>query len=146
MIDVRKATLAGAVGVAVRGDVDIATAPLLQDALDDAVRASRGPFVLDLTGVEFLDSSGINVLLRVRALLGREERPAGAKAMNVVLRGEGGAVSLLVRESGGSVRDAWANCAQQPGAELRDAAGAIEKCGIRSAVERANTAGPGVCG
>jgi anti-anti-sigma factor len=30
--------------------------------------------VLDLGGVGFLDSSGINVLLRVRALLGREER------------------------------------------------------------------------
>jgi anti-sigma B factor antagonist len=75
VIDVRKAALAGAAGVAVRGDVDAATAPLLQDALDDAVRATTGTLVLDLTGVEFLDSSGINVLLRVRALLGREERP-----------------------------------------------------------------------
>jgi anti-sigma B factor antagonist len=74
VIDVRNAALAGAAGVAVRGDVDAATAPLLQDALDEAVRASSGTFVLDLTGVGFLDSSGINVLLRVRALLGREER------------------------------------------------------------------------
>ena len=43
-------------------------------ALDDAVRATTGTLVLDLTGLEFLDSSGINVLLRVRALLGREDR------------------------------------------------------------------------
>jgi anti-sigma B factor antagonist len=74
VIDVRKAALAGAAGVAVRGDVDVATAPLLQDALDEAVRATAGTLVLDLTGVEFLDSSGINVLLRIRALLGREDR------------------------------------------------------------------------
>jgi anti-anti-sigma factor len=74
VIDVRNAALAGAAGVAVRGEVDAATAPILQDALDDAVRATRGTLVLDLSGVGFLDSSGINVLLRVRALLGREER------------------------------------------------------------------------
>jgi purine-binding chemotaxis protein CheW len=36
--------------------------------------------------------------LDLRRLLGREERPAGMKAMNVVLRGEGGSVSLLVDE------------------------------------------------
>lgn len=75
VIDVRNSALAGAAGVAVRGDVDAATAPILQDALDDAVRATDGALVLDLTGVEFLDSSGINVLLRVRALLGRTDRP-----------------------------------------------------------------------
>jgi anti-sigma B factor antagonist len=74
VIDVRNSALPGATGVAVRGEVDAATAPILQDALDDAVRASDGPFALDLTGVGFLDSTGINVLLRVRALLGREER------------------------------------------------------------------------
>lgn len=35
--------------------------------------------------------------LDLRRLLGREDRPEGAKAMNVVLRGEGGgSVSLLV--------------------------------------------------
>jgi anti-sigma B factor antagonist len=74
VIDVRNAALSGAAGVAVRGEVDAATAPFLQDSLDEAVRASAGPLVLDLSGVGFLDSSGINVLLRVRALLGREER------------------------------------------------------------------------
>ncbi|HEY7075988.1 MAG TPA: STAS domain-containing protein [Solirubrobacteraceae bacterium] len=75
VIDVRNAAVAGAAGVAVRGDVDAATAPRLSDALDDAVRVTTGPFVLDLSGVEFLDSSGINALLRVRSLLGRADRP-----------------------------------------------------------------------
>ena len=36
--------------------------------------------------------------LDLRRLLGREERPEGAKAMNVVLRGDTGSVSLLVDE------------------------------------------------
>lgn len=36
--------------------------------------------------------------LDLRRLLGREDRPAGAKAMNVVLRGDAGPVSLLVDE------------------------------------------------
>ena len=36
--------------------------------------------------------------LDLRRLLGREERPEGVRAMNVVLRGESGSVSLLVDE------------------------------------------------
>jgi anti-sigma B factor antagonist len=74
VIDLRKTALPGAAGVAVRGEVDAATAPLLSDALDEAVRATSGTLVLDLVGVSFLDSSGINALLRLRSLLGREDR------------------------------------------------------------------------
>ena len=61
-------------GVAVRGDIDITTAPCLEQALDAAIRTSRGAFVLDLTDVEFLDSSALHALLRARALLAREDR------------------------------------------------------------------------
>jgi anti-sigma B factor antagonist len=64
----------GAPGVAVRGEVDLAAAPALETALDEAIRGSAGAFVVDLSDVEFLDSSGLNVLLRARALLGREDR------------------------------------------------------------------------
>jgi anti-sigma B factor antagonist len=62
-------------GVAVRGEVELATAPDLTAALDDAIRTSRGPFVIDLGAVDFIDSSGISCLVRARALLGRDERP-----------------------------------------------------------------------
>jgi len=44
------------------------------DALDAAIRGTRGVFILDLCEVTFLDSSGVNVLVRARALLGREDR------------------------------------------------------------------------
>jgi anti-sigma B factor antagonist len=50
------------------------TAPLLTAALDDAIRETRSAFVIDLCDVTFLDSSGVTVLVRARALLGREER------------------------------------------------------------------------
>jgi anti-sigma B factor antagonist len=74
-VDILDAPLAGAVGLAVGGELDMATAPGLTDALDVAIRASTGPFVIDLSEVRFLDSSGVGVFLRARALLGRQDRP-----------------------------------------------------------------------
>jgi anti-sigma B factor antagonist len=61
-------------GVAARGELELATAPELTFALDDAIRRTAGPFVVDLSDVDFLDSSGIGCLVRARALLAREER------------------------------------------------------------------------
>jgi anti-anti-sigma factor len=61
-------------GVAVRGEVELATEPALTSAVQEAIRHSSGPFVIDLSGVDFLDSTGIHCLVRARALLGREER------------------------------------------------------------------------
>jgi anti-sigma B factor antagonist len=72
--DVQPADLSGAPGVAVQGEVDLSRVPALEQAVDDAIRDSEGAFVIDLCDLEFLDSSGLNVLLRARALLGREER------------------------------------------------------------------------
>lgn len=66
-----------AAGVAVRGEVELATAAALTEALDEAIRTSEGPFVVDLSDVAFLDSSGIACLMRARALLGRDERTLG---------------------------------------------------------------------
>ena len=61
-------------GVAVRGEIDVGTVAHLEQALDTAIRSSRGAFVLDLSDIEFLDSSGVHALLRARALLAREDR------------------------------------------------------------------------
>ena len=62
----------GVAGVAVRGEVELATAPVLTAALEDGVRRSSGPFVVDLVAVDFLDSSGIHCLVRARASSSRE--------------------------------------------------------------------------
>ena len=61
-------------GLAVRGELDAAAAEQLDVALREAMLTTRGAFVLDLSGVTFMDSGGINALLRARSLLGREER------------------------------------------------------------------------
>jgi anti-sigma B factor antagonist len=71
---VERAPLSGAPGVLVRGEVDVGTAPKLTAALGAAIRESRGAFVIDLCDVAFLDSCGVSVLVRARAVLGREER------------------------------------------------------------------------
>jgi anti-sigma B factor antagonist len=64
----------GPPGVLLHGELDVATAPQLTAVLDATIRESRGAFVVDLSDVAFLDSSGVHALLRARAQLGREER------------------------------------------------------------------------
>jgi anti-sigma B factor antagonist len=76
-LEVLELDLGEAAGVAVRGELELATATELSAALDQAIRTSEGPFVIDLTNVGFLDSSGIACLMRARALLGREDRVLG---------------------------------------------------------------------
>jgi anti-sigma B factor antagonist len=72
--DVGELGIGDAPGVAVRGEVDISAAAALEEAVERAIMASAGAFVIDLTDVAFLDSSGLAVLLRARGLLGREDR------------------------------------------------------------------------
>ena len=74
MLEVETVSVARAPGVIVHGEVDISTASRLTEALDAAIRGSVGAFVVDLCDVEFLDSSGVTVLVRARAVLGREDR------------------------------------------------------------------------
>ena len=56
--------------VTVRGEVDMATAPQLRDALDELVDGGASRILLDCRGLDFLDSSGIGVLIAVRKRLG----------------------------------------------------------------------------
>ncbi|PPK67512.1 STAS domain-containing protein [Actinokineospora auranticolor] len=57
--------------VEVTGEVDLATAPQLEQALDDALAQPGGGVRVDLSGVEFMDSAGLRVL--VAALRKAEE-------------------------------------------------------------------------
>jgi anti-sigma B factor antagonist len=56
--------------VVVRGEIDMATAPQLRDALLGLVDGGASRIVLDCRGLDFLDSSGIGVLIAVRKRLG----------------------------------------------------------------------------
>lgn len=49
--------------LAVDGEVDVATAPKLREKLIDLVNAGVGNIVVDLGRVEFLDSTGLGVLV-----------------------------------------------------------------------------------
>ncbi|MGH8916487.1 MAG: STAS domain-containing protein [Acidimicrobiia bacterium] len=82
--------------VAVRGEVDLATAPRLDTALK---KFSGQEVFLDLRGVDFMDSAGLKVLISHRH---RIETSGGA--LRVVL-GEGPVMRLL--ELSG-VRDTFA--------------------------------------
>lgn len=49
--------------LAVTGEVDVATAPRLREKLIDLVNQGQHRIVVDLSGVEFLDSTGLGVLV-----------------------------------------------------------------------------------
>ena len=69
-----RADLPAASGVAIHGEVDVAAVPALERALEAAIETSAGGFVVDLSGVEFMDSSGLLAVLNARGLLASEDR------------------------------------------------------------------------
>jgi anti-sigma B factor antagonist len=70
----RTTTVGGARAIAVDGELDVQTAPQFTEEVEVAVWGTAGVFVLDLSGLSFLDSSGLHALLRARAYLAREDR------------------------------------------------------------------------
>jgi anti-sigma B factor antagonist len=55
--------LGGRTLVVVGGEVDVYTAPELRDCLTDLVGSGQRHLVVDMTGVGFLDSTGLGVLV-----------------------------------------------------------------------------------
>jgi anti-sigma B factor antagonist len=70
-IGIEGATTAGLAAVAVSGEVDITTAPDLRAWLTRALDDGAAKVVLDLSGVEFMDSSGLSVLVGAHRRLAR---------------------------------------------------------------------------
>ena len=68
------AGLRDAPGIAVRGEVDISVAEALEQVLEAGIRESVGAFIVDLSELDFIESTGLQVLLRARGLLAREDR------------------------------------------------------------------------
>ncbi len=50
--------------VVARGDIDLVSAPILENHLSDLVTQGVRVIVIDTAGVDFLDSSGIRVLVQ----------------------------------------------------------------------------------
>ncbi len=55
--------------VEVRGELDLGTAPELEGPLEEAVSAAE-PLLIDLSGCEFIDSTGIAMIVRTWQQLG----------------------------------------------------------------------------
>jgi anti-sigma B factor antagonist len=70
----RTTKVGGASAIAVEGELDVQTGPQFTEEVEVAVWGTAGAFVLDLSGLGFLDSSGLHALLRARAYLAREDR------------------------------------------------------------------------
>jgi anti-sigma B factor antagonist len=73
---------AGGAHVALSGELDIATAPKLEEEVRRLESQGRGLVVIDLRGLEFMDSSGL------RALLAADTRARERGARLVIVRGD----------------------------------------------------------
>ena len=78
----------GAAVLRVSGELDLSTVPLVEHELQPFLAATPSRIVFDMSGVEFMDSSGIAMLLRV------------AEKAPVEIRSPSAAVQLIIRATG----------------------------------------------
>ena len=67
----------GYIVVWAHGEIDMATAPELMKEVGEAVRARPGRVIVDLTQVTFMDSTGLNALVRAKHRADGEVRLVG---------------------------------------------------------------------
>src|SRR3954464_1325125 len=92
----------GRAHVTLRGELDLATAPELEQLLNERIDSSQ-EVIVDLRGLEFMDSSGIRVLVAAHARAGRagtrvfvvRPEPATAVAKIVEVAGLDGELNIL---------------------------------------------------
>jgi len=56
------------------GELDMASAPLLERAVEDPELAGKPLVVLDLQQLEFIDSTGLRIILTARKLCGERDQ------------------------------------------------------------------------
>src|SRR5215216_1137354 len=61
----------------VHGELDQGTAPQLRGALGDVLGEPEGAVLVDLSGCEFIDSTGLSLLVEAKRRLGDESRAFG---------------------------------------------------------------------
>jgi anti-anti-sigma factor len=60
--------------VALRGEADVATLPVLLDVLARAIAIHEGPVVIDLAGAQLIDTATVRALDRARQFLATKDR------------------------------------------------------------------------
>ena len=88
---VDRVTVNGRPALRVRGELDVATAPLLDAYVDDELSSHPRSLVIDLTGTAFLDSSGARQLVRTA-----KRATAAGTALQVVCPRDNTAVRLVI--------------------------------------------------
>ena len=74
VLDLRTTERAGVIHVELSGELDIATAPKLEDALQQVEAARPSLIAIDLRGLEFMDSSGLRALISADTRARKEAR------------------------------------------------------------------------
>jgi len=65
-LDVKVSYLEGIPVLEARGECDIATSPILQDLIDRLMKEGSARLILDIRGLQYIDSAGLNLIIRVR--------------------------------------------------------------------------------
>jgi anti-anti-sigma factor len=73
-IEITRRDTAEGVVVRVAGDIDLSSAPVFGAELEAAIAANHGPLIVDLGEVSFMDSAGIEALVRARERAGERLR------------------------------------------------------------------------
>ena len=60
--------------IAVSGELDLASSPALQEELDRAAVADAQLLIIDLRGLDFMDSTGLSVLVRAHQRIEEQGR------------------------------------------------------------------------
>lgn len=63
--------------ISVKGELDLDTAPELEAPLDDALAGGESSILIDLAGCEFIDSTGIAVIVRAWQRVGKDDGGQG---------------------------------------------------------------------
>jgi anti-sigma B factor antagonist len=79
----------GTVTITPEGELDVATVPLLEAAMESQRHLGAGTLVVDLRGLTFIDSAGVHLLLRWARRAARTNRAfrviPGAERVQLVL-------------------------------------------------------------
>lgn len=83
--------------IAVRGELDLSTAPELEEALEEAVADGTASVLVDLAECEFIDSTGIALIVKAWQRL---DRDAGGGEGRVVVCGPNAQVRRVLEITG----------------------------------------------
>jgi len=74
ILDVEEDHNSGAQAMELTGELDAASAPALRERLAEVATRGSGPLVIDLTALDFIDSTGLILLINAKRRLTRRAR------------------------------------------------------------------------